>query len=282
MARRAVLGDLYHFLLTSSWPRLLALLAAVYGTANAVFAVGYLLEPDALENARPGSFADAFFFSVQTMATIGYGRMVPRTLLANVLVTLETLTGLLGLAMVTGLVFAKFSRPTARVLFSRVAVIGRRDGLRAFMFRMANERGNSIVEAQVHVALARQEVTVEGESVRRFYDLELVRRLNPIFPNTWTVVHPITESSPLHGATPASVETDEARIVVSVIGLDESYAQTVHARHSYAVHDIVWNARFADVIVREPDGEVHIDYARFHDVVPAEPPATSVRRSAVP
>ena len=281
MARRAVLGDLYHFLLTSSWPRLLALLAAGYGTANAVFAVGYLLDPDALENARPGSFADAFFFSVQTMATIGYGRMVPRTLLANVLVTLETLTGLLGLAMVTGLVFAKFSRPTARVLFSRVAVIGRRDGLRAFMFRMANERGNNIAEAQVHVALARQEVTVEGESVRRFYDLELVRRLNPIFPNTWTVVHPITESSPLHGATPASVETDEARIVVSVIGLDESYSQTVHARHSYAPADIVWNARFADVVVREPEGDVRIDYSRFHDVVPLEP-ATAVRRSRAP
>ena len=281
MARGAVLGDLYHFLLTSSWPRLLALLAAGYGTANAVFAVGYLLEPDAIESARPGSFADAFFFSVQTMATIGYGRMVPRTLLANVLVTLETLTGLLGLAMVTGLVFAKFSRPTARVLFSRVAVIGRRDGLRAFMFRMANERGNSIVEAQVHVALARQEVTVEGESVRRFYDLELVRRLNPIFPNTWTVVHPITESSPLHGATPASVETDEARIVVSVIGLDESYSQTVHARHSYAPADIVWNARFADVVVREPEGDVRIDYSRFHDVVPLEP-ATAVRRSRAP
>jgi len=281
MARRAILGDLYHLLLTSSWPRLLTLLAAAYVAMNALFAVGYVLEPDALENARPGSFADAFFFSVQTMATIGYGRMVPRTLLANVLVTLETLTGLLGLAMVTGLVFAKFSRPTARVLFSRVAVIGRRDGLRAFMFRMANERGNNIAEAQVHVALARQEVTVEGESVRRFYDLELVRRLNPIFPNTWTVVHPITESSPLHGATPASVETDEARIVVSVIGLDESYSQTVHARHSYAPADIVWNARFADVVVREPEGDVRIDYSRFHDVVPLEP-ATAVRRSQAP
>ena len=282
MVRRLVPADLYHLLLTSSWPRLLGLLALAYGAANALFALGYLLEPGALENARPGSFADAFFFSVQTMATIGYGRMVPRTFLANALVTLETLTGLLGLAMVSGLVFAKFSRPTARVLFSRVAVIGRRDGARAFMFRMANERGNNIAEAQVHVALARQETTAEGESVRRFHDLELSRRLNPIFPNTWTVIHPITEASPLHGATLASLAASEARIVVSVIGLDESYAQTVHARHSYAAADIVWNARFADVIVREPDGEVHIDYARFHDIVPAEPPATSVRRSGVP
>ncbi|TMA35078.1 MAG: hypothetical protein E6J83_17810 [Deltaproteobacteria bacterium] len=214
MVRRLVPADLYHLLLTSSWPRLLGLLALAYGAANALFALGYLLEPGALENARPGSFADAFFFSVQTMATIGYGRMVPRTFLANALVTLETLTGLLALAMVTGLVFAKFSRPTARVLFSRVAVIGR----------------------------------------------------------------PITEASPLHGATAASLAAEEARIVVSVVGLDESYAQTVHARHSYAAEDIVWNARFADVVVREPDGEVHIDYARFHDVVPV---VTCVRPSGV-
>src|SRR2546429_5906163 len=250
MRRRLIPADLYHLLLTSSWPRLLGLAAIAYAAASALFALGYLIEPDAIENARPGSFADAFFFSVQTMATIGYGRMVPRTFLANSLVTLETLTGLLALAMITGLVFAKFSRPTARVLFSRVAVIGRRDGVRAFMFRMANERGNNIVEAQVHVALARQEVTAEGESVRRFYDLELVRRLNPIFPNTWTVVHPITESSPLRDATPASLEADEARIVVSVVGLDESYSQTVHARPTYVPANIVWNARFVAVVSR--------------------------------
>src|SRR5947208_2743005 len=226
MRRRLIPADLYHLLLTSSWPRLLGLLAIGYAAANALFALGYLIEPDAIENARPGSFADAFFFSVQTMATIGYGRMVPRTFLANTLVTLETLTGLLGLAMVTGLVFAKFSRPTARVLFSRVAVIGWRDGVRAFMFRMANERGNNIVEAQVHVALARQEVTAEGESVRRFYDLELARRLNTIFPNTWTVIHPIVDGSPLHHATATSLAVEDAPIVASgvcVHSRDEEY-----------------------------------------------------------
>jgi len=151
-----------------------------------------------------------------------------------------------------------------------------------FMFRMANERGNNIAEAQVHVALARQEVTLEGETVRRFYDLELVRRLNPIFPNTWTVVHPITESSPLRDATPASCAADEARIVVSVIGLDESYSQTVHARHTYVPAEIMWNARFVDVVVRGPDGEVHIDYSHFHEVVPVEPVTAAVRRSRAP
>jgi len=279
MRRRLIPADLYHLLLTSSWPRLLGLLAIAYAAANALFALGYLIEPDAIENARPGSFADAFFFSVQTMATIGYGRMVPRTFLANTLVTLETLTGLLALAMITGLVFAKFSRPTARVLFSRVAVIGRRDGVRAFMFRMANERGNNIVEAQVHVALARQEVTAEGESVRRFYDLELARRLNPIFPNTWTVIHPIVDGGPLHHATATSLAVEDARIVVSVVGLDESYAQTVHARHSYGVQDIAWDARFVDIVTRDANGALRIDYGQFHDVVPLESVATSVRPS---
>ncbi len=279
MRRRLIPADLYHLLLTSSWPRLLGLLAIAYAAANALFALGYLIEPDAIENARPGSFADAFFFSVQTMATIGYGRMVPRTFLANTLVTLETLTGLLALAMITGLVFAKFSRPTARVLFSRVAVIGRRDGVRAFMFRMANERGNNIVEAQVHVALARQEVTAEGESVRRFYDLELARRLNPIFPNTWTVIHPIVDGGPLHHATATSLAVEDARIVVSVVGLDESYAQTVHARHSYGAQDVAWDARFVDIVTRDANGALRIDYGQFHDVVPLESVATSVRPS---
>ena len=268
MARRAVLGDLYHFLLTSSWPRLLALLAAVYGTANAVFAVGYLLEPDALENARPGSFADAFFFSVQTMATIGYGRMVPRTLLANVLVTLETLTGLLGLAMVTGLVFAKFSRPTARVVFSQRAVVTPHDGVPSLMFRMANARGNRIVEARVRAVLARDETTAEGETMRRFHDLALVRDRNPLFALTWTAIHPITATSPLFGATPEGLAAMGAEVVASLVGIDETVSQTIHARHTYAAADLAWGARLRDILRRLPDGRRQVDYARFHDVEP--------------
>jgi len=144
---------------------------------------------------------------------------------------------------------------------------------------MANERGNNIVEAQVHVALARQEVTAEGESVRRFYDLELARRLNPIFPNTWTVIHPIVDGSPLHHATTTSLAVEDARIVVSVVGLDESYAQTVHARHSYGAQDIAWDARFVDIVTRDANGGLRIDYGQFHDVVPLESVATSVRPS---
>ncbi len=264
---RRPLGDLYHFLLTSTWPQLLGLIVLLYLTSNALFAAVYLLAGDGIENARPGSFADAFFFSVQTMATIGYGRLVPRSALVNVLVTVEAFVGLLGLALVTGLIFAKFSRPTARVLFSRRAVVGPRDGVPCLMFRMANERGNEIVEAQVHVVLARNETTAEGESVRRFHDLELSRRQNAIFAFSWTAIHPITERSPLHGATPASLAATEADIVVSLIGLDEAFSQTVHARYSYSAAEIVWGGRFADILIPLPDGRRRIDYARFHDVV---------------
>lgn len=263
---RGFLGDLYHFLLVASWPLLLGLLVAAYLASNALFALGYLLQPDSLENARPGSFADAFFFSVQTMATIGYGKLVPRTWLANMLVTIESFVGLLGLAMVTGLIFAKFSRPTARVLFSRVAIMGRRDGVPCLLFRMANARGNHIAEAQVHVVLARDEVTGDGERMRRFHDLSLLRAHNAIFALSWTVAHPMVAGSPLFGATEATLRAARAEIVVSLIGFEETFAQTVHARHAYAVDDLLWNARFVDIVSEGPDGRRRVDYARFHEV----------------
>jgi inward rectifier potassium channel len=269
-APNSLVGDLYHFLLIASWPRLLALFVLSYLGANAVFAGLYVLGGDSIEGARPGSFADAFFFSVQTMATIGYGHLVPRTLWAQVLVTAESFVGLMGLALATGMVFAKFSRPTARVLFSRSAVITARDGVPCLMFRMANQRGNQIVEARIHVVLARNETTLEGESLRRLYDLEMMRAQNALFALSWSAVHPLTEDSPLHRATPESLAADEAEIIVSLTGLDETFSQTVHARHSYVADEIVWGARFVDILSRTPDGRRRVDYTRFHEIVRAE------------
>ena len=265
--RNGLFGDLYHFLLVSSWPRLVVLLATAYIVANAMFALAYLLEGHSLEHADAGSFSDAFFFSVQTMATIGYGYIIPRTLFANLLVTVEALVGLLGLAVVTGLVFAKFSRPTARVLFSRVAVVTPRDGVPSLMFRMANQRGNQIVEARIHVVLALTETTAEGEVIRRLLDLEMARAQNALFALSWTAIHPITAGSPLYRATRESLAAEEAEVIVSLTGLDESFAQTVHARHSYTATDIIWGARFVDILSRAPDGRRRIDYTHFHDVV---------------
>ncbi len=264
----SILGDLYIRLVSSSWPRLLGVLAAGFLAANALFALAYLLGADAIENARPGSFADAFFFSVQTMGTVGYGKMAPHTVYANVLVTVEVLVGLMGLALVTGLTFAKFSRPTARVIFSRRAVIAPHEGVRSLMFRMANARGNNIVEAQVHVVLARNETTAEGERMRRFYDLELTRRQSALFALSWTAIHQLTDASPLRGLTAAELTAAESEIVVSLLGFDETFSQTVHARHRYAAGDIVWDARFADILFRGPDGARRVDYTHFDEVLP--------------
>jgi len=260
--------DLYHLFLTVSWPRFLALIALVYIAANALFALAYLAGGNCLENARPGSFLDAFFFSVQTVATIGYGIVYPRTLYANVIVTIEVLVGLLGFAIVTGLMFAKFSRPTARVLFSRVAVVAPFNGIATLMFRAANERRNQILEAQMRMNLVRNEVTTEGQSMRRFYDLKLVRSRTSIFSITWTVMHTIDETSPLYGATTDSLVKVEAEIVITFTGIDETVSQAIHARHSFSAQKILWNMRFVDILSRTPDGKVSIDYDRFHDVVP--------------
>jgi inward rectifier potassium channel len=260
------LSDLYHFLLTESWPTLLAGIALIFVVVNATFAVIYMLDRG-IENARPGSFGDAFFFSVQTMATIGYGKMSPASFLANIMVSVEALTGLVGLAMVTGLVFAKFSRPTARVRFSSVAIVSNRDGIPSFQFRMANMRANRIVDASARVVFARQERTMEGEEMRRFYDLKLQRDRNAIFIYSWTAIHPITDDSPINGVTREAMESASAEIIVSVTGLDETFAQTIHARHSYRAREILWGRRFVDILERNPDGTLSIDYTHFDDVV---------------
>lgn len=258
--------DPYHLLLTLGWSKFFGLTVAAYVAANTLFALLYLAGGDCIQNARPGSFADAFFFSVQTMASIGYGAMYPRTDYANVLVVIEALVGLMGLAMGSGLMFARFSRPTAKVLFSRVAVITSVNGIPTLMFRVANERRNQILEAQMGVSLLRNEVTTEGEFMRRFYDLNLVRSQTRNFSLTWTVMHQIDESSPLYGATPESLAEAQTDISVTLIGFDETVSQTIHARHYYLTEEILWNRRFVDIFSKKRDGWRMIDYTRFHDV----------------
>jgi inward rectifier potassium channel len=262
-------SDLYHRMLNLTWPRLIGVITVLYVGVNMGFALLYWLPPDALDNAS-GSYVDAFFFSVQTMATIGYGKMTPHSTLANILVTIEALLGLLSLAMVTGLLFAKFSKPTARVLWSNVATVSTRDGVQSLMLRMANERGNQIVEAQLRLVLARNEVTKEGERVRRFYDLPLVRDRNAIFALTWTAVHAITPASPLWGETSETMRAVQTEFICSLMGIDDTFSQTVHARHSYIADELKWNARFVDILSIGDDGRRVVDYTKFHDVQPAE------------
>ena len=264
-APTGIFEDLYHFLVTSSWPALIGLIAAAFTLANLIFATGYYLD-QGIENARSGSFADMFFFSVQTMATIGYGKMEPVTLFSNILVSIEALTGLLALALMTGLVFSKFSRPTARVRFTRYAVIGPRDGALSLMIRAANMRANRIVEANIHVVLARQETTVEGDTIRRLYDLPTTRSRSAMFALSWTAAHQIVEGSPLFAETRESLANSAPEIIVSITGLDETFSQTIHARHTFVLDEIIWGARFADVLVLHPDGSRSVDYDHFDDI----------------
>ncbi|MGO9837478.1 MAG: ion channel [Polyangiaceae bacterium] len=270
-AARRPLQDGYHFLLTSSWWVLFALILASYLGANAIFAVLYLLG-GGIENAEPGSFRDAYFFSVQTMATIGYGRMAPTSMFANFLVALEALFGLVTFALATGLMFAKFSQPRARVIFSRFAVVSVRDGVRSLMVRLANERTTGLVEAQLRLVLVRDETTEEGEAVRRFHSLALARSSSAVFALSWTAIHPIDPSSPLYGETPESLMKSRADIVASLVGIEEATGQTVHVRHAWKGEDIRYDHRFADILVLLPDGRRALDYARFHDVEPVAPP----------
>jgi len=263
-------ADLYHRLLILSWPQFFMLICFCYILTNSLFALAYLAGGDCIANARPGSFKDTFYFSVQTMATIGYGAMYPRTEYANTIVAIEAFFGLWGVAMVTGLGFSRFSRPTARVIFSRVAVIAPFNGVQTLMYRTGNQRFNQILEAQQRATLIRDEVTSEGQFMRRFYDLQLMRSQSPIFALTWTVMHAIDESSPLYQLTAKDLIECQAEIVITLTGIDETVSQTIHARHSFVAAEIIWNMRFVDIILRMPDGGRVVDYTLFHDVKPVE------------
>lgn len=262
--------DPYHLLLTIPWTGFLILIFIFYVTINTIFALAYWAGGDCIVNARPGSFSDVFFFSVQTLASIGYGAMYPKTTYANIIVTIEALIGVMGIAVMTGLAFARFSRPTARVIFSRVALITVYEGLPTLTFRTANQRRNMILEAQMRVYLMRDEITAEGQFMRRIYDLKLLRNQSPSFTLSWSVMHIIDESSPLYGMTPESLIQTNSMLIASVSGIDETVAQVVHARHSYGTDDILWNNQFVDIIHQTPDGHRYIDYQHFHDVLPLD------------
>jgi inward rectifier potassium channel len=262
--------DVYHYVLTRSWAEFFLFMFVAFLGANALFALLYWAEPGSVTNARAGSFEDAFFFSVQTMATIGYGGMTPATRFAHVVVTIEAMTGVLSTALITGITFAKFARPTARVLFSDKVVMAPRDGVPHLMFRMANWRHNLVSEAQLRVIVLVTERTREGETLRRPIELPLVRDRTPLFAFTWTAMHLVDAQSPFFGPDAMDrLRAMGAEIYVTLTGLDEVMGQ-IHAQHSYRLDDIVTNVRFVDVLTLRPDGIREIDYRSFHDVVPLE------------
>ncbi len=272
--------DIYHTLLTIPWPEMIALTAGAYLGINLIFAVLYLADPGGIANARPGNLADCYFFSVQTMATIGYGAMYPKSLYANVVVSFETVVGLMSFALITGLWFTRFSRPTARILFSKYAVVAPFEGKRSLMFRMANERTSQILQAEVRVTLLRDETTREGVPLRRMHDLRLLRDHSAFFGLTWTVAHVIDATSPLHGGTPQSWAESGAQIVVLVAGVEETLNQTIHARFSYECAELRWDQRFVDILVEDEQGRQVIDMEHFHDTEPLAVPDEETQAAA--
>jgi len=259
-------NDAYHIVLTMPLWGLVLLLLAAFLTLNATFAGLYMLDPGGVAGARPGSFSDLFFFSAQTLGTVGYGLMTPHSLYANVLSTAEMFLNLIFVALSTGLVFTRVSRPTARVMFSDNAVVNTFQGVPTLMFRAANQRGNQILEAEVSVSLARQLLTAEGHVMRQFQELTVTRSRSPLFALSWQVMHPIDASSPLFGETQASLVAAGVEIVIALSGLDETFGQRIHTRHSYLPQEILWGKRFVDVLSAAPDGRRVVDYRRFHDL----------------
>ncbi|MDB4907904.1 MAG: channel, inward rectifier [Gemmatimonadetes bacterium] len=263
--------SLYHWLLTMSWPKFLGLTAIGYLVINAIFAVGYVWAgPGALGGIEAaqmgGTFGKAFFFSVHTFATIGYGTVSPMGLAANVIVTLESLVGLLGFALVTGVLFSRFARPTAAIIFSERAVVAPYRGGTAFMFRVTNGRSNQLIELEAKVQFSR----LQGDS-RRYSQLTLERTRVVFFPMSWTIVHPIDEKSPMWQMTGDDLLRQEAEFLILLSGTDETFSQTVHARSSYRAEEIAFGHRFVSVYKPVgPDGTVRIDVRKLSDTEPAE------------
>lgn len=260
----------FHAMITMSWPAYYAVVVTAYVAVNLVFASLYFLCGEGALHGGDGAglhgrFADAFFFSVQTLATIGYGRITPYGMVPNLIATVEALVGLLGVSLATGILFARFSRPTARILFSRHAVIAPYQGGRALMFRIVNGRNNELTQVQATVAVAFWE-TKDGRRNRRFEQLPLERQQVMLFPLHWVVVHPITEGSPLWGWDEGLAGTLDPEVLIVLTAHDETFAQTVTARSSYKPSDLVWNARFADMFETLPGGIVATNVSKLHDI----------------
>lgn len=267
--------DFYHTVLTAPWWQFFLGAGIVFGGLNLLFAGLYYLDEGSVGNLPPGGrLENLFYFSVQTMATIGYGGMAPADRFGNVLTVLESIVGILLSALLTGLTFAKFSKPTARVLFPDKLVVSSRNGVPHLMIRMANWRRNQVNEATLRVMLLRVERTTEGEVLRVPVDLPLVRSSTQLFWLTWTAMHRIDTSSPFHGPDALAIlEAEGAQLFLTLHGHDVTIAQAITATARYSLEDIVWGAHYADVISGTGDLR-QIDYTRFNELITETPPTT--------
>lgn len=263
-------GDSYHWMLTLSWPQFFLLVGFLYFMTNLVFASAFYLVPGSVANARPGAFIDVVFFSIETLATVGYGYMNPGSTYGHVVASTEILLGMMEVAGVTGLLFARFSRPTSRILFSDLAVVTNFNGMPTLMMRTGNERNNLIIEASVRASLVRRETTQEGQLFTRFYDLPLERDHTSVFALSWTIMHPIDASSPLYGKTRKDLQDSGTTLTVSISGMDDTLNDFVHARQSYAAEHIYFGHHFVDILSDKVGDVRTLDFGKFHDIIPDE------------
>ncbi len=261
--------DIYHWLLTLSWPRFTAVLGGLYLLINVVFAAFYALGGPCIAELPAGSFAGAFFFSVETLATVGYGHMYPDTTYGHLVTTAEIMVGMFGLAVVTGLIFVRFSRPTARIAFSRTMVVAPFDGQPTLMLRVANLRHHAMVEAEFRLMAIRNELIAEGETVRRFHPLRLHFDRLIAFPAALTLRHTLDAASPLHGATAASLAAADCRLVASVVCVDTVVPASVQSQQDYTARDVRFGERFVEIYTDDADGRITVDYGRLHETEPA-------------
>src|SRR6266536_3138654 len=261
--------DVYRWLLGLSWPQFATFVASLYLGLNFLFAALYSFQQNSIAGSTGGHwFFDCFFFSVQTLATVGYGHMYPQTLYAHVVTTIEIMTGIFLLAVMTGLIFVSFSRPIARVGFSNSIVIAPLNGKPTLMVRIGNENQHSMVEAEFRIMFSRDEPLLEGGDFRYFYHLKLHFDRLTVFPAALTLRHVIDEKSPLHGATPESLETERALFFVSVVGIDPVIAAAVQTQQDYTWRDIRFGHRFVEIYGEYGDGKLMVDYGRLHDTEP--------------
>jgi len=257
--------DTYHFILTLTWPGFAALVFGTYLLLNVLFAALYLLDVHAVAELPPGSFLHAFFFSVETLATVGYGHMYPDSVYGHLISMLEIMVGMFGLAVITGLIFVRFSRPTARIYFSKVAVIAPFDGVPNLMIRVANLRHHAMVEPDFRMVLVRSTISAEGEDVRRFRSLKLDFDHLITFPAVLTVRHRIDEESPLFGMTPEDFQQQDIRFVASIVGVETVIVAPVQGFRDYDYDQIEWNRRFVEIYAENEQGEWTVDYGRIDE-----------------
>lgn len=265
--RTGPMKDIYHQILSLSWRWFLVLLIGVYLGINFIFALLYHFMPGGVSSTS-GTLLDHFFFAVETMSTVGYGGMAPQTLAAHLIMVIQSIIGFLLTAVSTGLMFAKFSRVKAEVLFSRHALIHLFNGKPVLTFRAANKRNSQIVDAQINVTLVYDEVTKEGLFMRRLQDLKLTRQRTPLFALVWNVYHEIDSDSPLYGLSPQDLLDKKMSLMITFYGIDDSLGQGLHTRQAYSSKDFLFYERFQDIIQQKSDGARKVDYRLFHDRLP--------------